>query len=204
MNTKKIAPIVLASILTLQVIAPVLAATASDEVIVTQVVDTGISISSPADITMTNLSTSQNSAVGSTTWVVTTNNDLGYTLSLSATSFDALRTASGTKFTDVASTTPAAWSVSNAYKFGFSVLGPHVNTSIFGTDTDCVNGANVPSATLLWRGFASTTPIAVASSSAVTQTTGTSTTMCVATEQNGVFAPSGTYNATITATAVTN
>jgi hypothetical protein len=28
--------------------------------------------------------------------------------------------------------------------------------------------------------------------------------MCVATEQNGVFAPSGTYNATITATAVTN
>lgn len=194
----------MASLLTLQVIAPVLAATATDTVIVTQVVDAGISISSPADITLTNLSTSQNSAVGSTTWVVTTNNNLGYTLSLNASQYDALQTATGTKFTDVASTTPAAWSVTNDYKFGFSVMGPHVDSGLFGTDTDCINGANVPSATLKWRGFASTTPIAVASSSSVTQTTGTSTTMCVATEQNGVFAPSGTYTATITATAVTN
>ncbi len=204
MINKKALSIFLISLFTLQLIAPVLAATATDTVIVTQVVDAGISISSPADITMTNLSTSQNSAVGSTTWVVTTNNALGYTLSLNASQYDALQTASGTKFTDLASTTPAAWSVSNAYKFGFSVIGPNVNTGIFGTDTNCINGADVPSATLLWRGFASTTPIAVSSSTAVTETTGTSTTMCVATEQNGVFAPSGTYTATITATAVTN
>jgi hypothetical protein len=166
--------------------------------------DGSISISAPSDISLTNLSTSQNSAVGSTTWTVFTDHYSGFTLSVSASQYDALQTATGTRFTDLASTTPAAWSVSNAYKFGFSIRGTDVNTGIFGTDTDCVNGNDVPSATLKWRGFASTTPIAVASTSNVTTSPGTDITMCVATQQNGVFAPSGVYTATITATAVTN
>jgi hypothetical protein len=166
--------------------------------------DGSISISAPSDISLTNLSTSQNSAVGSTTWTVFTDHYSGFTLSVSASQYDALRTATSTRFTDLASTTPTFWSVSNSYKFGFSIRGADVNTSIFGSDTDCINTINVPSATLKWRGFASTTPIAVASTSNVTSSPGTDITLCVATEQNGVFAPSGIYTATITATAVTN
>lgn len=178
------------------------ALTATDSVVVTQVVTPGISISAPADITLTPLSTTQNTAVGNAVWTVTTNNNAGYSLTVNASTTPALVGTGGRQFTDLG-TTPATWSVTSAYKFGFSVLGTHVNTTTFGTDSDCLAGANVPSATLNWRGFAGTTAIPVATTSTVTGTSGTATTLCVATEQNGVFAPSDTYTATITATATT-
>ena len=165
-----------------------------------RLVTTGITISSPADITMTALSTTQNSAVGSAAWTVTTNDQAGYTLSVATTQYDALRDGgTGRYFTDFASSSPTTWSVSNAYKFGMSARGSH--TTGFGSDADCIAGADVPSATLLWTGFKSTTGIQVASSTSETGTSGTATTMCIATEQSGIFAPSGSYTATITATA---
>ena len=179
---------------------PSVAGAVTDNVVVTQSVTTGITISSPADITMTALSTTQNSAVGSAAWTVTTNDQAGYTLSVATTQYDALRDGgTGRYFTDFASSSHTTWSVSNAYKFGMSARGSH--TTGFGSDADCIAGADVPSATLLWTGFKSTTGIQVASSTSETGTSGTATTMCIATEQNGTFAPSGSYTATITATA---
>jgi hypothetical protein len=202
MNFKKITTASLTGIIALQMAIPVLAATATDTVIINQVVTSGITISAPADITLTPLSVSQNSAVGSATWTVTTNNAAGYNLSVNATSTPALSGTSGS-FTDQG-TTPATWTVANAYKFGFSVLGNDVNTGTFGTDADCIAAADVPSATLNWRGFTGTSAIAVAASTTPTTFAGTPTTMCVATEQQGIFAPSGTYSATVVATAITN
>jgi hypothetical protein len=153
---------------------------------------------------MTPLSVTQNTAVGNATWTVTTNNAAGYTLSLNATSTSALQGTGGSRqFADL-STTPATWAVSNAYAFGFSVLGADVNTTTYGTDVDCIAASDVPSATLKWRGFTGTTPISVSASAAQTAVSGTPTTMCVATEQAGVFAPSDTYTATVIATAATN
>jgi hypothetical protein len=159
-----------------------------------------ITISSSADITMTALSTTQNSAVGSAAWTVTTNDQAGYTLSVATTQYDALRDGgTGRYFTDFASSTPTTWSVSNAYKFGMSARGSH--TTGFGSDADCIAGADVPSTTLLWTGFKSTTGIQIASSSSAT-VSGTTTTLCVADEQSGVLAPSGSYGTVIVATAV--
>ncbi len=201
---KKIISYILATLLVLQVSLPVLAATVTDTVLITQVVSPGITISAPADITMTPLSVTQNSAVGSATWTVTTNNAVGYTLSLNASTNPALQGTGGRQFTDQG-TTPATWSVSNAYKFGFSVRGTDINSTVYGTDTDCLgSGADIPSTTLKWRGFTGTTAIPVATTTLPTLMAGSATTMCVATEQNGVFAPSDTYTATITATAATN
>lgn len=195
----------IAALLAILISVPFLveAVTATDSVVVTQVVTPGISISAPADITLTPLSTTQNTAVGSATWTVTTNNAAGYTLALSASTTPALQGTGGRQFTDLGAT-PATWAVTSAYKFGFSAYGTDAPTATWGTDTDCLAGANVPSTTLKWRGFNGTTGIQVASSSAVTGTSGTATTMCVGTEQNGVFAPSDTYTATITATATTS
>ncbi len=167
-----------------------------------QQTDISLTISAPADITLTPLSVTQNTSVGSATWTVTTNSPAGYVLSLNASSSPALQGTGGRQFADQG-TTPATWSVSNAYKFGFSAYGNDVSTGTFGSDTDCINTANVPSATLKWRGFTGTTLIPIVNTISPALT-GTPTTMCVATEQNGVFAPSDTYTSTITATAVTN
>lgn len=178
------------------------AQSADDSIVVTQSVTSGISITSPSDINLTALSTTKNSAVGSATWTVTTNNQAGYTLNVEASSAPAL-VDSGTSesFADYSSATPETWSVSSAYEFGFSGYGDHVPDVTWGDDTDCIAGADVPSAGLNWRGFDGTTDIEIASATSETGTSGTASTLCVATEQNGVFAPSGTYQATITATA---
>lgn len=183
------------------------AATVNDSVIVTQMVTSGIAITSPSDITLTNLSTTQNTAVGSASWTVTTNNQAGYKLELHASTDPALVQVSPAEsfadYTEGTPGTPDTWAVSSAYEFGFSGYGTHVPTGIWGTDTDCIAGANVPSTTLKWRGFDGTTDIQIATTSSETGTSGVTSSMCVATEQSGVFAPSGTYTATITATATT-
>lgn len=72
------------------------AATAADQVQINQTVTSGISITSPADITLTALSTSQNTAVASTTWTVTTNNATGFSLAVTASGTPALRKTDGT------------------------------------------------------------------------------------------------------------
>ncbi|NTV44888.1 MAG: hypothetical protein HGA67_04365 [Candidatus Yonathbacteria bacterium] len=183
------------------------AASANDSVVVNQAVTSGIAITSPSDITMTALTTSQNSAVGTATWTVTTNSQAGYKLELNASTNPALAQVSPAEsfanYTEAVAGTPETWSVSSAYEFGFSAYGSNVPTATWGTDSDCIAAANVPSAGLKWRGFSGTTLTQIATSASETGTTGTASTMCVATEQNGTFAPSGTYTATITATATT-
>jgi hypothetical protein len=177
----------------------------TDSVTVTQSVTTGISITSPADITMSALTTSANTAVGSAAWTVTTNAP-GYTLTLYASTAPALSRSGGggniVDYTPAVADTPETWSVSGAAEFGFSAFGTDVPTGTWGTDTDCVAAATVPSATLKWRDFDLTgSADQIASSAAQTSTSGTASTMCVATQQAGIFAISGTYTGTITATA---
>jgi len=185
---------------------PVIASAVTDDVVVTQVVDSGISITSPADVAMSrNLSLTANSATAGTTWNVKTTNATGYTLSVNASAAPAMSdgTNSFADYTEATSGTPDTWSVSNAYEFGFSAFGSDV-AAAYGTDTSCDGGvAHTPSANLKWRGFTGTTAIQVASSGSATAQAGTDTTVCFATEQDTVNAPSGTYTATITATAVT-
>ncbi len=186
---------------------PAVSKAVTDDVTVTQSVTSGISISSPSDITMTALSTSQNTAVGSAAWTVTTNNVTGYTIGLHASTSPALARSGGggniADYTPAVAETPETWSVSSgSIEFGFSAFGSHVSTGTWGTDSDCIAGSDVPSAGLKWRDF-DTSSDNVGSSSSATSTSGTATTMCVATEQNTLFANSGTYTATITATAVT-
>ncbi len=183
------------------------AATVNDSVTVTQAVTPGISITAPSDITMTAITTSQNSAVGNATWTVTTNNQAGYKLELNASATPALAQVSPAEsfadYTEGTPGTPETWSVTNAYEFGFSGYGTDISSVTWGTDTDCINTADVPSATLKWRGFTGTTKIQVATKATETSTSGVASTMCVATQQQTLFAPSGSYTATITATATT-
>jgi hypothetical protein len=150
---------------------------------------------------------SVNSAIGSAVWNVKTNNPTGYLLTIkNASTSQALKGAGGignfADFTEATPGTPETWAVdANTYQFGYSVRGTDVNTSTYGTGSDCGTG-NTPSATLKYR-HASTSVITAATRSSTTTTAGVDTTACFAAGQNGVYAPAGTYSATITATATT-
>ncbi|MBZ9572970.1 hypothetical protein KJA17_02215 [Patescibacteria group bacterium] len=166
-----------------------------------------VSITPPAAITMSpNITASQNSSIGTgDSWNVKTNSQLGYTLTLKDDGTPALQDTTTTEsFADYATSSPTTWSVpSGQYQFGFSVLGNDVVTTTWGTGSDCGSGGT-PSATLKYSGFKGTTEITVATSSSETSTSGATTTMCVAAEQNGIYAPDGTYITTITGTATAN
>jgi len=178
---------------------------------VTLTVTEEISLTPPAPITMSPAITmSQNSSIGTgNAWNVKTNAQAGYILYLKDDSAPALQDPTTLETFSDASSTPSTWGFSadeacNGLNlcFGFSVYGNDVSTGTWGSDTTCGSGGT-PSANLKFRGFNGTNDITVASSNSETGTSGTDTILCVAAQQNGVYAPSGTYTTTITGTATT-
>lgn len=213
-NFKKILAITTASFLTLAMIALVsepivaVAATASDNVVVTLNVTSGVSISNATDITMTpNISMTQNKSIGSTAWTVSTNSATGYTLAVKQNTATALTSTNGDNFanyTEGTPGTPDTWSVgSGAKEFGFSAYGTDVPTATWGTQTGCGDtGSGVVATGSKYRGFVSgMSDIQIASRATPTPVGGNVTNVCFAAEQNGTYARSGTYTSTVTATA---
>ena len=186
------------------------AATAADDVVVTLNVSAGISITSPADATMSNtIGVSVNKAIATTTWNVKTNNAAGYTLALkSATSsapamkqdLDNTKTITDNTLGAVA---PALWSVgASTAEFGYSGYGSDISTGTYGTDSNC-GATSTPSTALKYTSLR-TTDRTLASRSSTTTPSGIDSVVCYAVEQGGSFyIPSGTYTATVTATATT-
>jgi hypothetical protein len=152
-----------------------------------------------------NLGVSADSATGDTVWNVKTNNAAGYVLYVKATTSPALRngTNSINDYTPAVAATPETWSVpAGTGEFGFAAFGTHVPTGTWGTDSDCIAAAHTPSATLKYRDF-DTSDIEIATSAATTTSAGIDSTVCFAVEQDTFYVPSGTYQATIVATAST-
>ncbi|MFA7193724.1 MAG: hypothetical protein WC087_02310 [Candidatus Paceibacterota bacterium] len=182
-----------------------------DEVLVNLTVDSGISITSPADVTMSNLGTSVNTSTGGAVWNVKTNDPDGYSLSVKASAAPAM-VSGGNSFLDYTEATPGtpdAWSVdASTIQFGFSGLGTdvvNVNSDQYAAtgQTTCDNGvaSSTVNSTLRFLGF-ETSNQTLATRAATTTTAGIDTRICFAAAQNGVYAPAGAYQATITATAV--
>ncbi len=198
------AAVVLASAFALLEPSYLQAQSASDTVQVTLTVDSGITITSPSDATMSpNLGVAANSSIGNTTWNVKTNDPDGYTLTLRASTTPAMQASGGLYIADYTPATPGTpdtWSVpSGSVEFGYSAYGTDVNTSTWGTGSSC-GAAGTPSGTQKYNGF-STTTFTVATRSATTTTSGIDTNVCFAAEQDTVYAAAGTYTALITATA---
>lgn len=179
----------------------VTAATATDDVIVTLTVDSGITITSPSDVTMSpHMGISADSSIGTAVWNVKTNHAIGYSLGVKASSDPAL--VSGTNsFADYQTGAPTVWAPSaSTYQFGFSAFGDTVPTATWGTGASC-GATGVPTSTLKYKGFTTTNAV-IATQATPTTPSGVDSTVCFAAAQNGVYAPSGTYTATITATAI--
>lgn len=175
----------------------------SDSVVITLTVNSEISITSPADSSMsTALGVSQNTAVGTTTWNVKTNNSAGYTLAVKSSSNNpAMQTGGGSTISNDQVVAPALWSVSSGNaEFGFSAFGTDTTTGTWGSGTQCSSTTNVPSTGLKYLGLA-TSDVTIATRSSTTTPSGIDTTVCYAVEQNGFYVPSGTYTATVVATA---
>lgn len=207
--TRKVASITLISIFSLQVLYVAIepsvasAVTANDSVIVTLTVDEGITITSPADVTMSpNIGVSSDSSIGSAVWTVRTNVAAGYTLAIKAGASPAL-VSGGNSFADytpAVADTPETWSVPGGSKeFGYSAFGTDTSTGTWGTSGTC-GAAGVPDASMKYQNT-KVTDRTIATRGSVTPTTGIATTVCFAAEQDTIYAAAGTYTATITATA---
>ena len=212
---KKVLPLSLVTLLALQVIyfvsEPTIssAVTASDNVIVTLNVTSGITISNGADTTMTpNLGVTSDQAVGSSSWIVKTNNAAGYTLSVKASTSPALADGvvdSFADYTEAVAGTPDVWGgvAAGTKEFGFSAYGADTNTTTWGTSASCGNtSTGVPAAAQKYKGF-SLTDFQIATRNVVTPNAGITTNICFAAQQNAVYASSGIYTATVIATAAT-
>jgi hypothetical protein len=179
----------------------------SDQVTISLTVESQITLTNGADITMSpNLTLANDQAVGSTSWTVTTNDESGYTLTVTASTSPALVSGGNSfmDFTQAATGTPETWSVASTDKeFGYSALGTDVSTGTWGTDSDCIAAAGVPSGGLKYHGF-QTSARQIATRATVTPGAGIETTLCVAAEKgDDIEVPSGVYSAIISATATT-
>lgn len=187
------------------IVKTVSAATATDDVVVTLDVTAGITISDGANVTMSpNIGVVADSSIGSSSWLVKTNALNGYTLAVKASTTPALQSGaeSFADYTETVPGTPEAWSVgAGAKEFGYSAYGTDTSTGIWGTAATC-GAAGVPDASQNYVGF-SLSDKTIATRATVTPNTGITTTICFAAEQNAIYAASGTYTATITATATT-
>lgn len=187
------------------IIETVTAATATDNVIVTLNVTEGITISDGADSTMTpNISVSADQSIGTSSWLVKTNAALGYSLAVKASASPALVSGANSfaDYTEASAGVPEVWSVGSGDKeFGYSAYGTDTSTGTWGTSASC-GAAGIPAVAQKYVGFTTSDKI-IATRSAVTPNAGITTTICFAAQQNAVYAASGTYTATITATALT-
>jgi hypothetical protein len=164
----------------------------TDSVIVSVSVVPSISIDNPADVALSPDIEETGSATGTVTWNVKTNHLGGWTLDVKASTDPALQDG-GNSFDDYTETvpgTPEVWSVDAAdSEFGFNATGTYAESGFSGSK---------------YMGFDGTTRIQVAHRNAASGGSGDDTNVNFQAEVGASHnQPTGTYYATITATAST-
>lgn len=170
-----------------------------------QMQETVITITSPADISLTAISASGGTSNGSAAWTVITDDPAGYTISIRASSDPAL-TSGANNFVDY--TTAGAdpdynFSVAaSASEFGYSPEGDDVTTRFLDDGASCNTGAGETS-DQCWDGL-STTDTTIATQTSSNHISGTETTVKFRAEVGSSSSQAaGAYTATVTVTAVT-
>ncbi|MBU2578787.1 hypothetical protein KKA09_01575 [Patescibacteria group bacterium] len=198
------------------VFEPELASAVEDTVIVTQAVSAEISISSPADVTMSsaipgvtgNLGSPR---TGSATWTVITNNDTGFNMTIKSTSTPSMILDGTYNFSDYSPATTTApdytWSspAASVAEFGYTVEPATVaDTATFFKDngTAC-NIGTANAANSCWQN-ASTTDVQIINRTTNTAAGGEAEVVKFQTESNAKYLQEGNYTATIIATALMN
>lgn len=175
-----------------------------------------ISITSPSDVNMSpNIGgVSGGTGAGSATWTVTTDSPAGYTLSIKAGTSPALKCVSGgcnVSVDSFADYTPAGsvpdynWGIDNVdSEFGFNPYNSTDQVQNFQNDSSNCNTGSSINDEKCWYKF-TTSDQSIAQSSSPNQPSGSSTKVNLkATSGSSHLQVEGTYQATITVTAVTN
>jgi len=183
-------------------------AATSQAVVVTLNVTTGVAVTVNSNsVTMSTAldAFGTNSAVATSTFTVVTNDPLGYTFTLGASTGPAMKSGSNVVADYSTTTAPSTWSVASGdARFGFSVFGPdRKNGAMWGSGSLCDSGTSTPNTNLKYTGFA-VVATTTAGNTSTTTPAGNTTTVCYAVQQNNTFIPGGVYTATITGTATTN
>jgi hypothetical protein len=167
--------------------------------------NTYITISAVTDVGLGNIGgLTGGASTGSSTWLVTTNNSAGYTLTVSASTSPALKSASA-KFLDYAPTGPdpdlnfAVAATSSV--FGFTPEGVDVIQRFRDNGSAC-NAGSGDTVSKCWDGF-STTSKSVATRNSPNHPSGSTTTIRYRAETGSShIQESGAYAASITVTAI--
>lgn len=188
------------------------AATASDPMVVTQVVTSEITITSPSDVTMapTIAGVIGGTGNGTVTWTVVTNNTAGFILALKAGATPALASGANTfaEYTESGAVPDYLWSVAAAdSEFGYTVEAATsadlVSVFLDSGVAPCGSGA-VDTPNACWDGF-TTSDVTVINRSSQTNVAGEAEVVKFRAQSGAShFQAAGSYTATITATATTN
>lgn len=171
-----------------------------------QMQESSISISAPSDLAMSSMAgLNGGSSEGTVSWLVTTDNGAGYTMSVSSSTTPALKSAQDS-FADYS---PAGadpdynfTNLATNSSFGFSPEGTEVISRFKDNGVSCNIGA-LESTGKCWDGL-STTPKAVLGSTTSNMPSGATATIKFRAESGSShIQTSGAYTATITVTATT-
>lgn len=169
-----------------------------------QTLEVGIAITSPSDITMSNISAG-NTSNASASWTVTTDNAAGYSLAVSASTDPAMVSGvnSISDYTPAGAVPDFSFSVAaSVAEFGYSPEGSDIASRFQDDGATCGSGASDTSDSC-WDGF-TISNVTVATGSSANHITGTATTIKFRAELGSSSSQAaGTYTATITVTAVT-
>ena len=185
----------------------------TDVATVSATVTSEVTISSPTDTTFSatipGVSGNPGSpATASFTWTVITNNSAGFDMTLQASQAHALYKDGSYYFSDYGTppTPTYGWSAagSSVANFGFSITtatAGDTSSAFLDDGGACGSGGNTGGC---WAGFNGTTPITVVHRTALTDANGEAEVVNFKAESNAKYLASGTYTATITATASLN
>lgn len=169
--------------------------------------DVYISITSPADANLGSVSgLLGGTGNASSTWVVTTNNSTGYSLSVVSNTYPALKapTSGIPDYSPVGADPDYTFTVaSNAARFGFSPEGSDVIQRYKDNGSACNTGSS-NTTDACWDGFATTSKM-VASSNTGNHPSGTATVLKYRVQIGNAFIQDASplYEASITVTAIT-
>lgn len=191
---------------------PDIAFAVTDVVVITQGVTSEITISSPADVTMspTIAGMTGGTGNGSATWTVITNDASGFNLKLKASASPALvfGAYSFADYTEASAGVPDfTWAVATAdSEFGYTVQAA-TTADLVAAFKDNGTACNIGTADAVdkcWDGF-STVDTTVINRSSITSSAGEAEVVKFKAQSGAShFQAEGTYTATITATALTN
>jgi hypothetical protein len=185
----------------------------ADTITVTQGVTSEVSISAPADVTMspTIAGISGGTGDGSATWTVKCTDTSGFNMKIKASTSPALQTGSYNfaDYTEASAGTPDfTWGINAAdSEFGFTVEPATAADTVqaFKDNGSVCGGAGAANASdKCWDGLA-TTDIDIINRSSITSSSGEAEVVKFKAQSGAShFQAEGTYTATITVTAVTN